>query len=290
MASSFNQSFPLERGNNGKFIIGIVASLSILIMLIFSGFSKLHKEDQSHHPCFTIKILNCSNKIENFDQILYQIMEILKSTSHLKAITILKNQFSSNFTEEQNEETPLSNLDFSIEIRLSPFVPESVVNMLTESLSKISDNLHIESLDKSPKNSAYGFADFITKNTLLVIELIILAIIMLVVSLVTKTSLEAHHPVINSLRLIGADNSFIAKQFQKQAFVNCLKGGTLGLIGGISLMSILNALSKPLDTVNPYFLDFKIIPSFVILFLVIPFVSIVVARLTVTWLLYRLER
>ena len=55
-------------------------------------------------------------------------------------------------------------------------------------------------------------------------------------------------------------------------------------------MSILNALSKLLDTVNPYFLDFKIIPSFVILFLVIPFVSIVVARLTVTWLLYRLER
>lgn len=67
------------------------------------------------------------------------------------------------------------------------------------------------------------------------VELVAAAVVLLVagaaiatVIFITRTGLSLHHEVISLLHVIGAQDSYIAKQFQEQALGLGLKGGVLG--------------------------------------------------------------
>lgn len=61
----------------------------------------------------------------------------------------------------------------------------------------------------------------------------------------TRTGLLIHHDVIELLHLVGAQDSYVARQFQSHAFRQALRGGAAGMIlalltiGGVGLMATL---------------------------------------------------
>jgi cell division transport system permease protein len=62
-----------------------------------------------------------------------------------------------------------------------------------------------------------------------VVVLLIAAAAIAIVVFATRAGLAVHHDVIEVLHLIGARDSYIARQFQAQAMVLGLRGGFLGL-------------------------------------------------------------
>ena len=76
------------------------------------------------------------------------------------------------------------------------------------------------------------------------IEGVALAIVALIgaagvatVVFVTRTGLAVHHEVVEVLHLVGAENAYVAKQFQSHALILSLKGGVVGTV--LAVVSIL---------------------------------------------------
>lgn len=56
---------------------------------------------------------------------------------------------------------------------------------------------------------------------------------------ITRTGLSLHHDVIELLHLMGAQDEYVAKQFESQALALCLKGGIIGFaLASITLLAI----------------------------------------------------
>jgi cell division transport system permease protein len=68
----------------------------------------------------------------------------------------------------------------------------------------------------------------------------------LAVLFVTRTGLDIHREVIELVHLLGAPDSYIARQFQRHALVQGFAGGTLGLAAGIATVSAIGWLAQKL--------------------------------------------
>lgn len=66
----------------------------------------------------------------------------------------------------------------------------------------------------------------------------------LAVLLVTRTGLDIHREVIELVHLLGAPDSYIARQFQRHALVQGFVGGALGLAAGIATLSAIGWLVR----------------------------------------------
>ncbi|MFZ5792571.1 MAG: cell division protein FtsX [Pseudomonadota bacterium] len=65
----------------------------------------------------------------------------------------------------------------------------------------------------------------------------------LAVLFVTRTGLDIHREVIELVHLLGAPDSYIARQFQRHALVQGFVGGALGLAAGIATVSAIGWLA-----------------------------------------------
>lgn len=100
----------------------------------------------------------------------------------------------------------------------------------------------------------------------------------LTVALVTRMGLAAHHRVIELLHLMGAEDSFVARQFQRHAFKAAAIGGPLGL--AIALGMIL-AIEKGLGHLDRALIpELSLTPLNWALFLLLPLLAVAVAVLT----------
>jgi cell division transport system permease protein len=59
------------------------------------------------------------------------------------------------------------------------------------------------------------------------------------VGFAVRTGLAIHRDVVEVLHLIGARDSYIARQFASHAFRSTLKGGIIGLAAAVSLVAAL---------------------------------------------------
>lgn len=59
---------------------------------------------------------------------------------------------------------------------------------------------------------------------------------------VTRTGLAIHHAVIELLHLVGAQDSYVARQFETHALFLGLRGGLIGLVFAFATMALLNHL------------------------------------------------
>jgi cell division transport system permease protein len=120
---------------------------------------------------------------------------------------------------------------------------------------------------------------------------LIMATVMITITLITCSSLATHLYVIDVLRLIGANNSYIAHKFQKRAFWLALKGGLWGVILALPTIYGLNWFSLQLGV--PDVLKPTLGGSLLIIILALPFavggISFVVARFSVLKTLAKLR-
>lgn len=120
----------------------------------------------------------------------------------------------------------------------------------------------------------------------------ILGTIFIVISLITKSSLATHKENIDILRLMGARNSYLASQFQSQAFKACFQGGLIGILFALPILYFLSWLAQYLGLPE----IFKDLPSseVVAAIFILPFIvsifSMLISRFTVLRTLKRMDR
>jgi len=111
--------------------------------------------------------------------------------------------------------------------------------ILAEKLDGVSVDDHRGWIDRMR-----AFADFIMIGGIIVLGLVI-AVTILCVNFATRGAMAANRPVIEVLHFIGAQDRFIAGQFQRHFLWLGLKGG---LIGGAAAI-MLFALLRPLEAI-----------------------------------------
>lgn len=71
------------------------------------------------------------------------------------------------------------------------------------------------------------------------IVLLITAAAIATVIFITRTGLSLHHEVIELLHVIGAQDEYVARQFESQALGLCLKGGVVGFVlAALTLLAV----------------------------------------------------
>lgn len=119
---------------------------------------------------------------------------------------------------------------------------------------------------------------------------LIAATVIITITLITRSSLATHASIIDVLRLVGANNSYIAHKFQRRAFILALKGGIWGVLAVLPTLLLLNWLSLHLGVPDAL----KPIPSISLLLAIISLpvimgcISLLAARLSVLRTLSRL--
>ena len=91
-----------------------------------------------------------------------------------------------------------------------------------------------------------GLAGTIERIALAIVALIFAAMIATIV-FTTRTSLAIHREVIEVLHLIGARDSYIARQFELQALAHGIKGGVGGLILAVATLILLSMAALNID-------------------------------------------
>jgi cell division transport system permease protein len=73
--------------------------------------------------------------------------------------------------------------------------------------------------------------------------LLVLAVLVVVVVLVTRASLDLHDETVDLLRLLGAPDRYVARQFELHAMASALRGGSVGF--ALALGTILGLVHLP---------------------------------------------
>jgi cell division transport system permease protein len=119
---------------------------------------------------------------------------------------------------------------------------------------------------------------------------LIAATVMVTITLITRSSLATHASIIDVLRLVGANNSYIARKFQRRAFWLALKGGLWGVIIALPTIFLLNRFSLRLgvsEALKPT-LSLTLLAAILSLPFIVGVISLVAARLSVLRTLARL--
>lgn len=166
----------------------------------------------------------------------------------------------------------------------------SLVLVYTEAVSNIDLDLLTKALPDISHESLFTFGQALKTISYVVIAMI-LCVILIVMTLITKSSLLAHHAIIDILQLIGANNKYIARQFQRQVFLAAFKGGIIGIVLAIPVIYFLSWLTGYLGI--PEELKGGVGLHVFILLTSLPFVisflSMIISRITVFRTLVRME-
>lgn len=123
-----------------------------------------------------------------------------------------------------------------IEVRVNPTVPVNGDEILLK-LRQILPSVHMQSHKFIQANLLY------LQKTLLIFSYALIALIattiIVAISLITRSGLRVHRGVIDILRLIGAPNAYIARQFQWLAFKIGLSSSAMGIILGILIFYVM---------------------------------------------------
>jgi cell division transport system permease protein len=118
----------------------------------------------------------------------------------------------------------------------------------------------------------------------LLVGLVVLVACALTIVFATRTSLRIHHNVTEVLNLIGARDSYVAKQFERHTFRQGLIGGAAGTLAAALLLGALGAFAGgPMIAV-----DGGLVPVWLwVLIATFPFLSAFLARFTARFTVLR---
>ncbi|MES2252199.1 MAG: FtsX-like permease family protein [Pseudomonadota bacterium] len=169
--------------------------------------------------------------------------------------------------------------------------PKAIFNIAEAQrlLSEVAPNIRIESHAKWHQTLT-TFATSLRMISYSIIGFIMFAIL-IIVSVMTRASLNMHKDTIDVLRLMGARNRYIASYFQNSSFYLCLKGGLIGLCIALPTIIFLGWLSQRLGIPKLFTIESHI--GAWVLIALIPFaislLAMLVSRLAVIGTLMRMD-
>ncbi|MEI8295404.1 MAG: hypothetical protein WCG04_02635 [Alphaproteobacteria bacterium] len=206
-----------------------------------------------------------------------QVMELLEQTSGVERARVHHSPGRSTF-EEQWE--LIAQLPAVIDVDLSTATPFDMDAFVSQ-LEQVAELSRIETYGQWQEKIGQ-LSIFLETLGLIVILLIGLAVL-ISISLVTRSGLVIHREVIDTLQLMGATSTYIAHQFEVQAFRLSLKGGVIGLMAVIPFLYLLSFVAQlwQMPEVASILPDRIVLVAVLVMPLFVAFLSRMVARLAV---------
>lgn len=294
------QEIPLSQDVSRRqmpLIIGLmVFLLSILLacaMAIGGSFSRL---DTSLSKKFTISFTPAIEKIDEAGEvsktdITNQIIELIKSETAIEKHELISDEKISALLAPAKDQLGLidsADIPAIIDIYLqndAVFDAEG----FTQKLQKISPVIQLDGHNQWHHSlKTLGIA---SKAVTICLALMVVLAILFTVTLVTRSSLQAHQSIINTLRLIGARSGYISRQFQWQAFRVSIIGGFSGVILALPTLYGIVFMTKKLGLEDLFQTSFYL-PTLSIIIsvpIIISILSLAVSRLSVNRMIRTFE-
>lgn len=231
------QIVPFNTTTAYRFVPWIIALMVFLAVLALSGAASVNmmvQTWQQKHVEKTAIILKDSSFSElSFDARRNRVLEILRNSNQVARVAeVSKNELS---LVGAASHAPTRSLRLEIQT-----YPGQQLNV-----GRLMHRLQIENLGAHVSNSQQErevllqIGRSVLWISTLLATLIGLAAIV-TVAFVTHSGLEAHQRIINILNIVGAQNHFIAQQFQRHALVLAFKGGIIGAGFAVLVLGVIS--------------------------------------------------
>jgi cell division transport system permease protein len=235
---------PLNRDSSVRFlpwIIGLMvylAGLALAGTLVLNG--TLARWDRSLSGTLTVQLPPAE---PGKDDALAAALQTLRDTSGVKNAEPLGTEATAHLLEPwlgnalSADELPLPRLiDLRIDTDAPPDLPALRARLAAAAPQAVLDD-HRLWLDRLA-----SLVVSVELTALAVVALIGAAAVLTVV-FTTRAGLAVHHGVIEVLHLIGARDTYIARQFERQALELGLRGGAMGLVLTIATLALIGHAS-----------------------------------------------
>jgi len=236
---------PIGQDVSSRYVCWIVGLMVFLLSLVFVGAmsisTSLNQWNLSGSNRLTIELP--MHGATNPESVIQSAMEVLKKMPTVARAKLVDNQEILTLLQPWVGQVNLLEdltLPALIDVDLKQNAPLNLDEM-TAKLRVISPDVRVEEhsqwqqmLEKlrlSLEVMAYLFIGLIA------------ATVFVTITLVTRSSLATHSSIIDVLRLVGANNQYIAQKFQRRAFWLAMKGGLWGVIFALPTILFLNWLS-----------------------------------------------
>jgi cell division transport system permease protein len=291
------QEIPITQESGKQYLPWIIGLLVLLLLLVLAcatsiGGTLLRWHGGVDNNKMTIEIPIVEGGVASVSPTVQQVMGILQTIPGIVRSEIVdEDRLLSLLKPWVGQIDLLRDLQLPalIDIDLDPSVPLDI-GAITQQLREVSAGIRIEPHARW-HHMLVSLGQAIKSLSYVIIGLIICSIFV-VISLITKSSLSTYREIIDILRLMGAKNTYVARQFQIQAFKTCFQGGIIGVVFALPIIYFLSWFAQYLGI--PEIFKNMITPGIMVTFVCLPFIisilSMIVSRLTVLRMLARMDR
>ncbi len=277
------RGIPLDRDISSRILPWLLAIMVYLIALALFSVLSMNRIsgqwDSALSAHITIQLPPAELTLDDQPVDVEAILEILERKPEIVSAELLDKADIDHLMEPWLG-TPEATLSLPLP-RLIAVTLHPGAEVDTQRLSQEIRNISIDALVVDHKKGLEGLIDLAGWIRLISAGVIILiatsAVLMAV--LITKMGLAAHAPVIELLHLMGAEDRYVAEQFQRHALRGGLMGGLIGLAFSLATFAIIEQITRGLDHSLVPNLSFSA-PQWAVLF-ALPLVAAGVTTLTV---------
>lgn len=241
---------PLDRDQLSRFLPWLIAFMVFLSVLAVAGMLVLNatasKWDRGVRGTMTVQVIPSDDAAKDEER-LNAVLTILATSPEIQRYDSMDDSRLIRLLEPwvgaaaSSGELPLPRL---IDVELKPTASLSAAQLaerVAEKVSGVSIDDHRVWLDHLVR-----LIETFEALALVVLVFIVLATIGTIV-FTTRTGLAVHREAIEVLHLIGAHDSYIARQFARRALGLGLAGGIVGLVLAVPTLWMLARLAQSLD-------------------------------------------
>jgi cell division transport system permease protein len=275
---------PLDRDPSGRFLpwlVAVMVYLAALALICAVAANKIvERWDQGLSGQMTVQVPFSESP---GDKSADEILAVLRSTAGILEAEILGADEVARLLEPwlgsgaAYQDLPMPIL---IAVRVDPAAPPDM-STLRRRLTQIAPGTVLDD-HQSWLGKLLDVARSVQLVAILVVGLVGASAVTMVI-FATRMGLSVHGRVIELLHLIGAQDSYVARQFQAHALRLALRGGVLGLLLAVlTVVVVANLLGRGdvlgIPELTPLSIEWSLLP---LLPLVVAVIAMITARLTV---------
>lgn len=238
---------PVTEKFGKKFVPSIIAVMTFLGTLILGCFFILNNSlldwKKGVQGSLTIQVPPIEEVKDGQTKIQYEksideIFTILSQTQGIEQVRVVDDQTLLGLLEPWlGKQDSLNNLPIPRLIEVIVSSDNSLkLDLLQQDLIAINSDITVQDHQKFIQ-PIFEFVESLQLLAITILGLILLSM-MGVIIFTTRTSLAIHNDVIEVLHMVGANDHYIARQFDRQAFRYAFIGGLLGVSGAICLLLV----------------------------------------------------
>ncbi|MGI9492975.1 MAG: cell division protein FtsX [Geminicoccaceae bacterium] len=182
---------------------------------------------------------------ETGDRDVQRILTVLDETKEVVSATVVPDDELQNLIEpwlderRENDDLPLPRL---IDMKLDPIIEVDLDKLESQLRTIVSDatiGVQIVGRDQAERQATFFRIVGITLGIVLLIGALA------IVALITSLSLAMHNDTVSLLRYMGAQNGYLARQFERYALQSGLRGGLIGFFAAmLTVLALLYSIQN----------------------------------------------